>query len=60
LWSVEDKSTSLLIQNFYENWLKKGMNKPAALRQAQISLKSIPEYSHPYYWAPFEMIGDWR
>jgi len=60
LWSVEDKSTSILMKNFYENWLQKGMTKPAALRQAQLDLKAIPEYSHPYYWAPFVMIGDWR
>ncbi|MEI6125078.1 MAG: tetratricopeptide repeat protein [Pseudomonadota bacterium] len=60
LWSVEDKSTSIIIKNFYENWLVKGMSKPSALRQAQLDLKAIPEYSHPYYWAPFVMIGDWR
>ncbi|MCX8043530.1 MAG: CHAT domain-containing protein, partial [Desulfobacterota bacterium] len=60
LWSVEDKSTSILIKSFYENWLHKGMSKPAALRQAQRELKAIPEYRHPYYWAPFVMIGDWR
>jgi len=60
LWSVDDKSTSILMKSFYENWLKKGMTKPAALRQAQLSLKAMPEYSHPFYWAPFVMIGDWR
>jgi CHAT domain-containing protein len=32
--------------------LEKGMSKPEALRQAQIDLKSIPQYSHPYYWHP--------
>jgi CHAT domain-containing protein len=36
------------------------MTKPAALRQAQLSLKAMSEYSHPFYWAPFVMIGDWR
>jgi tetratricopeptide (TPR) repeat protein len=60
LWSVDDKSTAIVMKNFYSNWLKKGMTKPAALRQAQLSLKAIPEYSHPFYWAPFVMIGDWR
>ena len=60
LWSVDDKSTAILMKNFYSNWLKKGMTKPAALRQAQLDLKAIPEYSHPFYWAPFVMIGDWR
>jgi CHAT domain-containing protein len=60
LWSVDDKSTSILMRSFYENWLKKGMSKPGALRQAQLDLKAMPEYSHPFYWAPFVMIGDWR
>ncbi len=60
LWSVDDKSTAILMKNFYTNWLTKGMSKPAALRQAQLDLKAIPEYSHPFYWAPFVMIGDWR
>ena len=60
LWSVDDKSTAILMKNFYTNWVTKGMSKPAALRQAQLDLKAIPEYSHPYFWAPFVMIGDWR
>jgi CHAT domain-containing protein len=30
------------------------------LRQAQLDLKAMPQYSHPFYWAPFVMIGDWR
>ena len=35
------------------------MGKPEALRAAQIAVKSIAEYQHPYFWAPFIMIGDW-
>ena len=52
LWQVDDQSTSLFIKEFYNNWENKGMSKPEALRQAQITLKSTPGYSHPYYWAP--------
>jgi CHAT domain-containing protein/Tfp pilus assembly protein PilF len=37
LWNVDDASTSLLMQNFYQN-LATGMSKPAALRQAQLNL----------------------
>ncbi len=59
LWEVDDKSTSILMESFYKNWLN-GMSKPDALREAQIELKKIPQYSHPFYWAPFIMIGDWR
>ena len=60
LWEVEDHSTAILIEEFYKNWQKKGMSKPKALQQAQVALKSMPQYQHPFYWAPFIMIGDWR
>ena len=59
LWQVDDRSTSMLMKRFYENWLQKGLSKPEALRQAQLSVKSMPGYEHPYYWAPFILIGDW-
>jgi len=47
------------MEHFYKNWLK-GMSKPEALRQAQITLKQMPQYTHPFHWAPFVMIGDWQ
>ncbi len=47
------------MESFYKNWLNR-MSKPYALREAQLELKKIPQYSHPFYWAPFIMIGDWR
>jgi CHAT domain-containing protein len=59
LWKVDDPATSKLMEYFYQNW-KQGMSKPEALRQAQIALKNIPQFRHPYYWAPFVMIGDWK
>jgi CHAT domain-containing protein len=35
--------------------------KAGALRAAQLSLmRDTPAYSHPYYWAPFILIGNWR
>jgi len=48
------------MQKFYDNWQTKKMAKSEALRQAQPMIKNMPEYSHPFYWAPFEMIGNWR
>lgn len=60
LWSVDDRSTYILMKDFYEYWHNKGLDKIEALRRAQNSLKSIPDYSHPFYWAPFIIIGDWR
>ncbi|MEW6600673.1 MAG: CHAT domain-containing protein [Nitrospirota bacterium] len=63
LWKVDDASTAALMEDFYRNW-KQGISKPEALRRAQIKWmrqsRGNREYSHPFYWAPFEMIGDWR
>jgi CHAT domain-containing protein/Tfp pilus assembly protein PilF len=59
LWKVDDPATYKLMELFYKNW-KQGMSKPEALRIAQMTLKNMPQYRHPYYWAPFVMIGDWK
>ena len=59
LWKVDDPATYKLMELFYRNW-KQGMSKPEALRIAQMTLKNMPQYRHPYYWAPFVMIGDWK
>ena len=59
LWDVDDNSTSTLMQGFYDNWLHKKMSRPEALRQAQLQLINNPRTNSPYYWAAFELIGDW-
>lgn len=59
LWKVEDKSTSFLMADMYTQKLN-GKNKIEALRQAQIDLKKKPEYAHPYFWAPFILMGNWQ
>jgi CHAT domain-containing protein len=59
LWKVNDISTSKLMQRFYQNLAKGTMTKSEALRQAQLSmLQNTPNYKHPYYWAPFILIGN--
>ena len=57
LWKVDDKATQLLMTNFYTNWLEKGLTKREALKQAQITIKNTDEYSSPYYWGAFVLIG---
>jgi CHAT domain-containing protein/Tfp pilus assembly protein PilF len=60
LWSVDDESTSIIMENFYQ-YLKEGLNKKQALRLAKIDyLKSSQSQGKdPFYWAPFILIGDW-
>jgi CHAT domain-containing protein/Tfp pilus assembly protein PilF len=89
LWRVNDRSTALLMQAFYQN-LSQGKTKAEALKNAQnamlhlntddtatqahtqlnrslsikpttplpITTKENTGYSHPYYWAPFILIGN--
>lgn len=85
LWKVDDKGTSVLMQQFYKILATGTVTKAEALQQAMLSLLydeegisgrlaalesrqrgfeldlpevSIVESSHPYYWAPFVLIGD--
>lgn len=61
LWEVEDRSTTQLMRRFYASLLA-GVTKGAALRAAQLSFvhsHDVPEYyRHPYFWAPFYLVGD--
>jgi CHAT domain-containing protein len=58
-WQVNDRATATLMANFYRN-LKAGQKKGAALQNAALQLRQNPQTKHPYYWAPFILIGDWN
>ncbi|HEY6339779.1 MAG TPA: CHAT domain-containing protein [Candidatus Sulfotelmatobacter sp.] len=54
-WEVNARSTRLWMETFYK---QRQANQPAeAARLALIAVKSHPEYSHPFFWAPFVMTG---
>lgn len=42
LWTVDDLSTALLMEQFYKNWLK-GVSKAEALRRSQHWLRTLPQ-----------------
>lgn len=54
LWMVEDEATSSMMQEFYAK-LQEGKLINAALRAAQLKIKE--RKPHPYYWAPFVLLG---
>ncbi len=58
-WAVADASTAQLMKSFYAN-LKAGRAKGDALRRASLVLMKDGQHAHPFYWAPFVFIGDWR
>jgi CHAT domain-containing protein len=59
LWSVNDRSTASLMVEFYRELGQPGVTKAQAVRNAQLTLLKQPQYEHPYYWAPFILLGNW-
>jgi CHAT domain-containing protein len=72
LWKISDRTTPELMVRFYKH-LKDGLPKDEALRAAQMELIRGPiqvkndkgeveeiDASAPYYWAAFQIYGDWQ
>lgn len=53
LWSVNDKSTSLLMSSFYRYWMQ-GETKQQAFKHAVNDVRK--DYPEPFYWAPFVLL----
>ncbi len=60
LWAVDDAATANLITRFYSYLSDPNISKADALRSAQIEVIQSEGFNqHPYYWAPFILIGNW-
>jgi CHAT domain-containing protein len=61
LWLADDAATSRLVPIFYRE-LSSGSrpSKAEALQRAQVEILTNTGYSHPRFWAPFLIIGNWR
>lgn len=55
LWVVEDETTAALMADWYTNLTASKMKPVTALRAAQLAQKE--RAAHPYYWAPFLLMG---
>ena len=55
LWKVNDRATSLLMTEFYKNYLC-GESKINSLRKAQEYMRTLPDYKDPQYWAGFVLL----
>jgi len=60
LWPVADEVTGQVMASFYRALAAGGISKAEALRSAQRTLIAGGEYAHPFYWAPFILVGDWQ
>jgi CHAT domain-containing protein/tetratricopeptide (TPR) repeat protein len=54
LWDVHDQSTSQLMRRIYEEYMRTG-HMAGALQHAMQELRR--EHPHPYFWAPFVLVG---
>jgi len=60
LWQVPDTSTARLMEAFYREMLVNGRPPAAALELAQQSIRKLPRWSDPYFWAGFQLISNAR
>jgi CHAT domain-containing protein len=64
LWPVADSAAQQLMASFYRRLAAARASgqgsKIDALRAAQAELLDSPNLRHPFYWAPFILVGDWQ
>lgn len=56
-WKVDAAGTTVLMLEFHRG-LRAGQSKAVALQQATLKTLQDRRYRHPFYWAPFVLIGD--
>jgi len=59
LWPVDDEAAVRVMEQFYRNLAQSHLSKAQALQAAQVELLQDREFAHPFFWAPFVLIGNW-
>lgn len=59
LWRIDDDATGALMQRYYAKLLDpfKPGDRLGSMIESMQELRAAPKWSHPYYWAPFLVIG---
>jgi CHAT domain-containing protein/tetratricopeptide (TPR) repeat protein len=55
LWDVNDQSTAEFMKQFYAELQGNGRSKAEAVRRAMREVRK--QWAHPFYWAPFVLVG---
>ncbi len=58
LWNGDSVANTKLMKSFYQKILKDGKSPSVALRDTQLELWK--EYKSPFYWAAFQLQGEWK
>lgn len=59
LWPVSDDAAEVLMTTLYRE-LSAGIDIQSAMQDAQLAVLRNPKMAHPFFWAPFNLIGNWR
>lgn len=59
LWNINDQATAQLMVKFYKEIFNSKLTPSEALRTAQLSMMKEPKWQSPYYWAAFQLQGEW-
>jgi CHAT domain-containing protein/tetratricopeptide (TPR) repeat protein len=59
-WKVDDEATAELMTRFYRHMLEDRLPEVSALRAAQLEMWQQKRWRAPFYWAAFELQGEWR
>ncbi len=57
-FQIDDEAAATLLTAFYRSMWHDGLAPPAALRQAQLTLRRDPRWLSPFYWASFVLQGE--
>jgi CHAT domain-containing protein len=62
LWAVDDQATAELMGAFHKFMRQPGkhLSAAAALRAAQLQMSKNSRWQDPFYWAGFQLQGEWR
>ncbi|WEK34581.1 MAG: CHAT domain-containing protein [Candidatus Pseudobacter hemicellulosilyticus] len=57
LWSVNDRSTMHLFQQFYAGRQQSGLSAQQSLRHAMQATRALPGYQSAFFWGAFQVYG---
>ncbi|MDP6979085.1 MAG: CHAT domain-containing protein [Myxococcota bacterium] len=60
LWRVNDQASADFMQTFYARLAEGDTTRAGALREAQLDFLDNTVLRHPYFWAPYLLLGNWQ